>query len=140
MAQFKLKWVPLPLRRLVNRRAQQGVEEVAFAVRQQARENIVDNNQVDTKFLYNSVYVATPNGASPIHPDGEYRSLKGNGIVRRSNGPVVTVNEGAFVGAAASYAIFPEMDKPFLYPALESVAGAEAEELLSALYAPDVSA
>lgn len=139
MANFKLTWAPKIVRKFVNRRAQAGIEEVAYAVREQARRNLEENNQIDTKFLYNSIYVATPNGTSPIHPDGEYRSLKGNGVVRRESGAIVSVDEGAFVGAAASYAIFPEMNQPYLFPALESVAGAQAEGLLTALYARDVS-
>src|SRR5690606_25193752 len=107
MAKFRMNWAPQALRRVVNRRAQQGTEELAYAIREKARRNLEANGQVDTKFLYNSVYVATPNGTSPIPPSGEYRSLKGNGIVRREAGPVVQVEEGAFVGAAADYAVYP---------------------------------
>jgi hypothetical protein len=135
---FKLNWAPLAVRRMVNRRAQQGVEAIAYRVRDKARRNLEANGQIDTKFLYNSIYVSTPNGTSPLPPSGEYRSLKGHGIVRRNTGAVAEVDEGAFVGAAADYAIYPEMDQPYLYPALEEVAGREAEMLLSALYARDV--
>lgn len=118
-----------------NKRAQKGVEALAYDVRERARRNLEADGHIDTKFLYNSIYVATPNGTSPIHPSGEYTNREGD-QVRRNNGEIVSVRRGAFVGAAADYAIYVELMDSFLWRAIEETAGA-SDSVLSGLYVRD---
>jgi hypothetical protein len=133
MANVIVNWFADVAYNFVNQRAQKAVEALAYDVRDNARKNLQEGDHIDTHFLYNSVYVATPSGHSPIHPSGEYTSTKGNGTVRRDNGEIATVSRGAFVGAAASYALFVELEDPFLYRAIEQTAGA-ADKVLTGLY------
>ena len=133
MAYTKVQWFGDKVHNIINKRAQKAIEALAYDVRENARQNLQAGDHIDTRFLYNSIYEATPNGPTPIHPSGEYTSTKGNGTVRRDNGEIVTVGRGAFVGAAASYAAYVEMVDPFLYPAIEQTRGA-ADKVLTGLY------
>lgn len=135
MAKVVVKWFANQVKQFVNREAQRGVEALAFDVRERARRNLENGGHIDTKFLYNSVYVSTPKGTSPIPPSGTYASLKGHGQVRREAAEPVTVSQGAFVGAAADYAVFVEIADPFLFPAIEETRGA-ADSVLTGLYHP----
>jgi Bacteriophage protein of unknown function (DUF646). len=134
MAANVVRWFGDQVKQLVNRQAQKGVEALAYDVRENARQNLERSGHIDTKFLYNSIYVATPKGTSPIPPSGEYTSLKTGDQVRRNAAEPVQVNEGAFVGAAADYAVYVELADPFLFPALEETRGA-ADKVLTGLYA-----
>lgn len=135
MANATVRWFADAAHNFVHQRAQKAIEALAYDVRDNARKNLEEGDHIDTHFLYNSVYVATPNGHSPIHPSGTYTSTKGNGQVRRDNGEIVSVGRGAFVGAAASYALYVELDDPFLFRAIEETRGA-ADKVLSGLYVP----
>ena len=106
----------------------QGLLRVALRIRSNARRNITRNDQIDTKFLWNSVYVATPEKTTDIPPDGEFVSTKTGLSVKRRTANVVQPTEGVFVGVAASYALHVELKTSFLYEAMESVKGKEAEE------------
>ena len=128
-----LKWFAERVKREVRKLGQRGVENVAYGVREQARRNLDENGQVDTHFLRNSIYVATPTKTSPIPPDGEYLSLKTGKIVHRKSGPIVQPTDGAYVGVAAEYAIYPELKNSYLYQALEQVAGHKAEDAMKGL-------
>lgn len=133
MANVVVNWFADKANNLIHARAQKAIEALAYDVRERARQNLDAGDHNDTYFLRNSIYVATPNGHSPIHPDGTYTSTKGNGQVRRENGEIVTVGRGAFVGAAASYALEVELMDPFLFPAIEETAGA-SDKVLTGLY------
>lgn len=133
MANAVVNWFGDQVYLFVNQRAQKAVEALAYDVRDNARKNLEADDHIDTRFLYNSIYVATPSGASPIHPSGEYTSTKTGETVRRDNGEIATVSRGAFVGAAASYALYVELLDPFLYRAIEETAGA-SDKVLSGLY------
>ena len=128
-----VNWFGDQVNKIIYRQAQKAVEALAYDVRENARKNLDEGDHNDTYFLRNSVYVATPNGHSPIHPDGTYTSTKGNGQVRRESGEIVTVSKGAFVGAAASYALYVELEDPFLFRAIEETRGA-ADKVLTGLY------
>lgn len=128
-----VKWFADKVHLVINKRAQTVIEDLAYEVRDNARKILEEDDHIDTRFLYNSIYVSTPNGSSPIHPSGTYTSTKGNGQVRRENGPIVNVSRGAFVGAAADYAIYVELQDSFIYRALEETRGA-ASKVLTGIY------
>lgn len=133
MANVVVNWFADKAYLLIHQRAQKAIEALAYDVRDNARKNLEEGDHIDTHFLYNSVYVATPNGTSPIHPSGEYTSTKTGATVRRDNGEIATVSRGAFVGAAASYALYVELADPFLFRAIEETRGA-ADKVLTGLY------
>jgi len=128
-----VRWFGDKVKKLVNSSAQKGVEDIAFEIRERARNNLQAGGHIDTKFLYNSIYVATPTTTSPLPPPGIYTSLKGHGQVRRALGEVPQVSKGAVVGAAADYAVFVEISDPFLWPAVEEMRGQPAENLMIGL-------
>lgn len=134
MAKAIVNWFGDQVAKVYKSKAQKGVETIAYEVRHRARQNLRNGGHIDTRFLYDGVYVATPTTTTPIPPNGTYTSLKGNGQVRRQNGEVVQVRDGAFVGAAASYAVFVEILDPFLWPAVEEMKGAPAEKLMTGLF------
>lgn len=115
---------------------------VALLIRRGARRNLTVNGTNDTRFTWSGIYVAGNGLTTPIPQDGEYLSSKTGKMVRRENGPIVVPAEGVHVGIAADYGLYVEMDQPFLYPAMERVAGRQAEEVIgevsTALYAGDV--
>lgn len=122
-----LKWYASNVKASFKRPIQDGLTNVAMLVRRQAQRNLTENNQVDTKHLWNSIYVATPEKVTTIPPDGDYLSTKTGQMVRRESGPVAQPQEGVVVGAAASHSIYPELRNSYLYRAIEQVAGREAE-------------
>lgn len=127
-----VQWFGDQAYRVFKQRTQKVAETLAYDVREKARRNLEEDGHIDTRFLYNSVYVATPNGTSPIHPPGMYTDRRGESV-RRDNGEIVSVRRGAFVGAAAAYAIYVELMDSFLYRALEETKGA-ADSVLTGLY------
>lgn len=128
-----LKWYASNVKATFKRPIQDGLTNVAMLVRRQARRNLTVNGQNDTKFLWNSLYVATPERVTQIAPDGDYLSAKTGRMVRREAGQVVQPTEGAHVGVAADYAIYPELENSYLYRAIEQVAGRQAEDAMVGL-------
>lgn len=128
MAPFKLKWYASNVKAVFKKEEKEGLLRVGLRVRSQVRRNITLNGQNDTKFMWNSVYVATPDKVTDIPPDGIYYSEKTGKAVKRETANIVQPAEGVFVGVAAAYAIYPELQTSFLYGGLEAVRGREAEE------------
>lgn len=128
-----LKWFASNVKATFKRPIADGLTNVAMLVRRQARRNLTVNRSNDTKFLWNSIYVATPEKQTPIAPDGKYLSTKTGRMVERKSGPIVQPTDGAHVGVAAEYGIYVELDQPFLYPAVEQVAGRQAEDAMVGL-------
>jgi hypothetical protein len=128
-----LKWYDSNVKRTIRLRTSQGLTRVAMLTRRQARRNLTENNQNDTKFLRNSIYVATPDMVTPIPADGTYLSEKTGRMVKRKSGPVVQPTEGAHVGVAAEYAVYPELQNSYLYRALTQVEGRQAEQAMVGL-------
>jgi hypothetical protein len=118
-----LKWYASNVKAAFKRPIADGLTNVAMLTRRQARRNLTENGQVDTKFLWNSIYVATPSKTTDIPPDGKYLSTKTGYMVKRESGPVVQPTEGAHVGVAADYGVYVELDNSFLYRAIDQVAG-----------------
>ena len=120
MAKTVVKWYGNAVSKQVLAEAQKLLNDAAFDARQIARDNLTEGDHIDTKVLYNSVYAATPDTVSPTPPSGKYASLKGHGQVRREvNEPQRPGPKGAIVGATADYAVFVEMEDPFLFRAAE---------------------
>ena len=128
-----LKWYDSNVKRTLRLAETVGLTRVALLVRRQARRNLTTNGQNDAKFLWNSIYVATPDKVTPIPSDGKYLSTKTGRMVRRESGPVVQPTDGAHVGAAATYALYPELENSYLYRAIEQVQGRQAEEAMVGL-------
>lgn len=128
-----LKWYASNVKKTFERPIQDGLTRVAMRVRAQARRNLTESGHNDTKFLWNSIYVATPTKVTDIPADGEYLSTKSGRMERRESGPIVQPSDGAHVGAAASHALEIELEDSFLYRAIQQVAGREAENAMVGL-------
>lgn len=105
------------------------LEALAHQIEGQAKANIVDNDQVDTGFLLNSIYVATGQGSNYGQAKSEAKGKN------PSAGMAAEMDAGqgqAAVVAGAEYAIFQEARKSFLFRAAEQVAtqaGATVEKI-----------
>ena len=97
------------------------VDKYALQIEGQTKIFIVANGQIDTGFMLNSVYSILSSGASSYlltWPSGSY------GGQSRTKAPRGSLQGKAIaaVGVAASYALWQELKKSFLFAALESVA------------------
>jgi hypothetical protein len=90
------------------------IHALAFQAEGYCKVNITNNGQVDTGFMRSSVFTLTSDGDNTLAPS----SVAG----RVANPPPGLGDADAAVGVAASYAIFNEVKRPFLYPAVEQVA------------------
>lgn len=98
----------------------------AFQVEAQAKVNITDNEQVDTGFMLNSVYISGGGESSygRTDPGGTYTSQKTGDTVKREIAPEERPSgDSIYVVVGAEYAIFQEARRSFLYTALEQVVG-----------------
>lgn len=104
----------------VNEAAEQSLVAIAHQIEAQAKENIVANDQVDTGFMLNAVYVTA---------GGESNYTEAQGAARARNteaamAPEVRVSDGdVAVVAGANYSIYQEAKQSFLFKAGEQVAG-----------------
>ena len=102
----------------------QVLNALALQIEGQTKANIVENNQVDTGFMLNSVYSVTPVGSTygDTNPSGTELSPI-NGYVERTIAPEVKVADGgAAVAVGADYAVYQEAKQSFLLRAAETVA------------------
>jgi hypothetical protein len=128
-----LKWYASNVKAIFKKEEKEGLLRLGLLVRQQARRNLTENGQNDTKFLWNSIYVATPDKVTQVAPDGKYLSTKTGKMVKRESGPIVQPAEGVHVGVAAEYGIHPELENSFLYKSIDQVAGRQAENAMAGL-------
>jgi hypothetical protein len=100
------------------------LSELAFIGEGKAKINITDNDQVDTGFMRASTYAVTPGKSSYTGNVAEagLHAYEGNAL--RSAAPAVALPDDhtCAVAVAAEYAIYQEMQKPFLFPVIESLA------------------
>jgi hypothetical protein len=110
-----------------------GLAAVAARVDALAKQGIVTNDQVDTGFMVNSVYHVAGNVSSYQDSSGTHTDKNGN-LVDRDMAPEAELPKEykALVCIGANYAIYQELQKPFLYPALEQVS-AEAGGIIEAV-------
>lgn len=102
------------------------IKGLALQVEAHAKQNIVDNDQVDTGFMLNTVYSVFPGGDTfgQTSPAGEYQNKAGQMVRRQSLPPSPLPRQvQAAVAVGAEYAIFQELANSFLYKALEQTAG-----------------
>lgn len=103
------------------------MQGLAQGIADQAKTNIVDNNQIDTSFMRESTYIMVDDGTntySQTMTDGDYFGAKSQRTAPREKAPLAdlgTANGAVVVGAI--YTIYNEVRQPFLYPALEAGAG-----------------
>jgi hypothetical protein len=128
-----LKWYASNVKGIALEEANEKLWPVGMLVRRQARRNITENGQIDTKFLWNSIYVAAPDKRTQTPAGGLYQSTKSGRMERRENGPIVQPRTGVHVGVGAAYGIYPELENSYLYRAIEEVAGRQAEDAMSGL-------
>ena len=100
---------------------------IALQIEGTAKRNIVANNQIDTGFMANSVYVETQQGSTfgQTWQDGSYKGKKG-GMKEVEKAPrlqLPNLFSASAVVVGASYAIYQEMKKSFLRTAGQEVAG-----------------
>lgn len=96
---------------------------VAARIEGQTKINIVGNDQVDTGFMLNTVYHVGAGGSTYNQASGYYTNQEGQ-QVKRQMAPqaALPLNAEALVAVGANYAIFQELQDPFLYKALTQVA------------------
>ncbi len=102
----------------VKKATDEGLHALALQVEGTTKRNIVQNDQVDTGFMLNSVYVESKAGST----FGETWQRKDHAsMAPRPSLPAKMSVAAVIVGAV--YAIFQEMTNPFLRPAADEVAG-----------------
>jgi hypothetical protein len=95
------------------------LDEMAFAIEAEAKNNIVGNNQVDTGFMLNSTYAVTQQQSSYGKARAAARSKNPDAeIAPEERAP----RGGAAVVVGAEYAIYQEERRSFLYKAGQDVA------------------
>lgn len=97
--------------------------KAAFQIEAHTKVNISQNGQVDTGFMRATVYAIPPDDADPISGLETFEQARANagGLnpdAEMGNKPSVPPISAA-VGVGASYSIFQEVKKPFLFPALK---------------------
>lgn len=97
------------------------LNEAAIAGAGYAQQNMVANDSIDTGFALNSIHAVLVNGQGVEASTQEALDRKGNYVDRVSQGLPAMGDNTSAVGCAASYAIFIEIHKPFLFPALDQV-------------------
>ncbi len=109
-----VKWYGDKILAQVKVAGQRMADEAALQIEAQTAVEIVNNGQVDTGFMLNSVYSVTSGGSSygPGQADRPDR-----GAAPAQNAP----EGGAVVGVAAEYALWQELRESFLFRAAEVV-------------------
>ena len=106
--------------------SEKGLHALALQVEGVTKVNIVANDQVDTGFMMNSVYVESSQGSTfgETWGDGSYSRKKSGGMSDSRIAPKIRLPRRFSLTAVvvgAIYAIFQEMQNPFLRPAGEEV-------------------
>jgi len=120
----KLNWYKERVMLVANQAV--NIKGLALQVEAHARQNIVDNDQVDTGFMLNGVYAVFKDGDTfgQTSPSGQYQNKAGQMVNRRAIPPAPLPNQAqAAVAVGADYAIYQELANSFLYKALEQTAG-----------------
>lgn len=112
---------------------QEELSAFAFQLEGLAKVAVQENRQIDTGFMLNSIYTVTKSGSSSYGKasrTGEYTGRDG-GKVKRKIAPERKVPEkaAAIVAVGASYAIYQEEKKSFLYRAAKTAASQKSGEV-----------
>lgn len=125
----KVIWNGDAVLKLVQKARDAMVRESAFLIEANAKLNIRENGQVDTGFMWNSVYTQTDKG------DSTYGEARAEATARASEKdfhmPAKAPQDGAVVAVGAEYGIVQEMEVAFLYPAVVTVAKQGEAEIVA---------
>lgn len=119
----KVDWYGDEVALVLENATKRGLEALAAVIDGDTKINIVENDQVDTGFMVNSVYHAGESNSTYAEASktGDYANREGD-MVARELAPEAPLpaSAGALICVGARYAIYQEMQQPFLYPALLS--------------------
>lgn len=111
----------------VGQAEQQSLVAIGHQIEGQAKANIVANDQVDTAFMLNAVYVSGEGESSYNEARLAAKAMN----PKAELAPEVEAREGdVAVVAGANYSIFQEQQQSFLHKAAEEVAGSVAEAIV----------
>lgn len=122
----EVNWYENNVRGIIEGASDEIIKRAAFSIEAEAKINVTENGQVDTGFMRNSIYAKTKDtsGYNTTDADGTYTSQRtGQAVKRRRADEADLQDADAVVHVAAEYAIYQEMDNPFLYNAMETVIG-----------------
>ena len=117
-----VRWYGRQFQALLDGAEERILRKAAFQCEAHAKVNIAANDQIDTGFMMNTAYVATPREDTygQTKADGEYAGAKTGQAKHVEKAPKRSVSGAkAIVAFAANYAIFQELSQPFLFKALE---------------------
>ena len=117
-------WYDNQVSLVIQDKSIEALAALAVEIEAQAKINIVDNDQVDTGFMLNSIYWK-------VGPKNTYESTWGSGTYDGESGPEQSRerapqadlgNADGYVAVGAEYAIYQELQDPYLMPALQAIA------------------
>lgn len=124
---------------VVEQATDEALKRLAYTIVKEAQDKIVENDQIDTGFMVNSIYPVWKDGsgfeAAKSAAESKATNRRGKTVDHSGDmAPEAQLPEDATAGVVvgASYAIYQEADRPFLYPAAEKAAaefGGEAEKI-----------
>lgn len=139
MAEVEVRWYLDHVKVLVNEATEDVLAALGMRIVEGTQLQIRENNQIDTGFMVNSVYLVTT--ADSGYPQALSAAMQqttdqeGRTVDHENDmAPEQPLAEGAAAGVVvgAGYAIYQEARLPFLYPAAERAArefGGEAERV-----------
>lgn len=131
MSEPKIDWFADKVRLKIGEHVQRSLEAAAFRIEERTKVNISEapgasgQGLIDTGFLWNSTYVATPTRSTydQTEPTGLYVSPnQGGREVERHIAPEEPLDEdtaAALVAVGAEYAIYLEIKHAFFFKAIE---------------------
>lgn len=120
MADAEVNWKTEQVILRVGKASDEIITQMAMIIADKAGINIANNDQVDTGFMMNSAY-----GVGPTADGRAKAEANATSRADRPLAPEPTLPKGehaGFVHVAAEYAVYQEIMKPFLYPAIEAAA------------------
>ena len=130
MSDAQVNWYKHRVTAALEKATDQILDQLAMQTLGQARINIRENRQIDTGFMTNSGYVISakrdehdktwPTGEYPQNPE-HHGGTAGVSHAVRAEKVQVDTSEQSAVAFAAHYAIYQEMRKGFLFPAMVDV-------------------
>jgi hypothetical protein len=101
----------------VTRATDAGLAALAHDIEGRTKANIVANDQVDTGFMLNSVFVVTHEASGYLM--ARAMAAARNAAARMAAEPNLPEGAAALVAVGAEYAVYQEMLNSFLYRAVE---------------------
>jgi hypothetical protein len=124
MADYRVNWYTDQVMALVNQAVD--IEAMAHRIEERTKGNIVENDQVDTGFMLNSVYVITDAKSGYSAAQATATALNPQAMMLP---PPPLGKADAAVVVGAEYAIYQELNRSFLFRALDE-AKADASSLV----------